>query len=503
MNAQDYIKQQRRRRRKTAALVGAVMLFTLAVVLVVARVLGEPTNVDIPEPGVNTTPPDQYPTLAAHAVTMAGYDFSDEDRPIILLSDPADNSIAGKTHDFDPTPTHLPLVTDGRWWFVDYPGEAIGCIYAAIIVRVADQDDEEAPNQWDLPRLPDLSQNAVEAWGESYCAPTAAANIVWMLGEDYPPLAPASVFGLMQDATPDECANRLVGGIAPPIPALGSLASLMGTEKMSGTVLQDAASGLGVYLRENDTVQWAVNDPELIPRKSFMETLKNESARGSGIVLLLHWGNLKMAGDEDGRSILVVLERNAEQSESQIPEPPEQQQTESAKPVTIEDISGEGEELEPTEIIEGAGGESGGGANDVGLSKEDIMERLKDVKAGSGDIQLSLAWNNYNDLDLSCNEPDGTVIDFEHRRSSSGGNLDVDMNATPQSKRPVENIFWPLGQARRGKYQVYANYYRRHTSSREKIEFTLRVVVGEKEQFYKAKLSPKSGRVLIHTFEYK
>ena len=131
------------------------------------------------------------------------------------------------------------------------------------------------------------------------------------------------------------------------------------------------------------------------------------------------------------------------------------------------------------------------------------MERLKDVKAGSGDIQLSLAWDNYSDLDLSCTEPDGTVIDFEHRRSPSGGNLDVDMNAGPQSNRPVENIFWPLGQARRGTYGVYADYYRRRTASSEKVEFTLRVVVGEEEQLFKAKLPPKSGRTLVHTFEYK
>ena len=196
--------------------------------------------------------------------------------------------------------------------------------------------------------------------------------------------------------------------------------------------------------------------------------------------------------------MLMVLERNVEQ-----PDSTEQQQTESRKPVTSEEMREKDGELELAEVIAGSGGEPGGGANDLGLTKEDIMGRLKDVKAGSGDIQLSLAWNNYNDLDLSCTEPDGTVIDFEHRRSPSGGNLDVDMNATPQSKRPVENIFWPLGQARRGKYQVHANYYRRHTSSREKIEFTLRVVLGKKEQFFNGKLPPKSGRVIIHTFEYK
>ena len=131
------------------------------------------------------------------------------------------------------------------------------------------------------------------------------------------------------------------------------------------------------------------------------------------------------------------------------------------------------------------------------------MERLKDVKAGSGDIQLSLAWNNYNDLDLSCNEPDGTVIDFEHRLALSGGNLDVDMNATPQSKRPVENLFWPLGQAQRGTYRVYVNYYRRHTLSKDKAEFSLRTLMGDKEIIVKGSVAPESGRTLVHTFEYK
>ena len=48
-----------------------------------------------------------------------------------------------------------------------------------------------------------------------------------------------------------------------------------------------------------------------------------------------------------------------------------------------------------------------------------------------------------------------------------------------------------------------ADYYRRHTASSEKVEFTLRVVVGEEEQLFKAKLPPKSGRTLVHTFEYK
>ena len=497
MNAQDYIRLQRKRRNRTIGLAVAAMLALLAIVIFLFWMNREPASASIPEPGTATPPPDQYPEVEAHAVTMAGYDLSDEDWPFILLSDPADNIIAGKSHDFDPAPLRLPLVTDGRCWFVDYPGEAIGCIYGALIVRESSHNEENLTARWENADLPDLSQNAIEEWGSHYCAPTAAANIVWMMGKKYPQMAPAQVFGLPQNTPMELQANMLIAGMEKPFPNPGSLAGLMKSKQDDGTAFLNLGAGMKAFLG-NGMGEWHLNGPDYLEPNSLFETLKEESAHGSGVILLLHWGNPKMDEEDNGGAMLMVLERNVEQ-----PDSTEQQQTESGKPVTIEEMGEGGGELELAEVIAGGGEEPGGGANDFGLIKEDIMERLKDVKAGSGDIQLSLAWNNYNDLDLSCTEPDGTVIDFEHRRSPSGGNLDVDMNATPQSKRPVENIFWPLGQARRGKYQVHANYYRRHTSSREKIEFTLRVVLGKKEQFFKGKLPPKSGRVVIHTFEYK
>jgi len=311
-------------------------------------------------------------------------------------------------------------------------------------------------------------------------------------------LDPGKVFDLPKNADLSLRANMLVGGEKDPIPDADSLAGLMNTKKEKGTDIGGIMTGFEKYLVKNDSGEWTLNDPELLKPMPLLDILRSESVNGSGIIFLLRWGNPEMENKENRGSMLAVLERNAEQ-----PDTSEQQQTESRKPVTSEEMREGGGELELAEVIAGGGGGPGGGANDLGLTKADIIERLKDVNAGSGDIQLSLAWNNYNDLDLSCTEPNGTVIDFEQRRSPSGGNLDGDMNATPQSKRPVENIFWPLGQARRGKYQVYANYYRRHTSSGEKTELTLRVVLDKKEQFFRAKLPPKSGRVLIHAFEYK
>jgi len=505
MNAAEHIGRQRKR-SLTIGLVALVVLILLVHVLLLLWWMNrEATDASIPEPGTITLPPDNYPDLEAHAVTMAGYDLSAEGKPFILLSDPADNAIAGESHNFTPTPTRLPLLNDGRRWFIDYPGESIGCIYRTLIIRESSREAKELPDNWVQTDLPDLSQEAIKEWGINYCAPTAAANVAWMLGKRHPTLDPGKIFGLPENASPSLRANMLVGGEEEPIPDPESLAGLMNTKKEEGTDIRGIMTGFKKYLVKNDSDEWTLNDPKFLKPMPLLDILRNESVNGSGIIFLLRWGNPEMEDEENEGSILMVLERNAEQLEPKEPGPPTQEQTKSGSPFTSGATTSEavGLELDLVELIADDGGVPGGGTNDLGPAKEDIIERLKDVKAGSGDIQLSLAWDNYNDLDLSCTEPDGTVIDFEHRRSPSGGNLDVDMNAAPQSNRPVENIFWPLGQARRGTYVVHADDYRRHTAASEKVEFTLRVVVGEEEQLFKAKLPPKSGRTLVHTFEYK
>src|ERR1700733_9394828 len=61
-----------------------------------------------------------------------------------------------------------------------------------------------------------------------------------------------------------------------------------------------------------------------------------------------------------------------------------------------------------------------------------IERRLGEVSAKGGDIQISLSWHNYNDLDLHCIDPAGEEIFFGNRRSrSAAGEFAVDQNANP------------------------------------------------------------------------
>ncbi len=77
------------------------------------------------------------------------------------------------------------------------------------------------------------------------------------------------------------------------------------------------------------------------------------------------------------------------------------------------------------------------------------------INLGTGDVQVTLRWNNIADLDLHVREPNGTEIYFGNPSSSTGGQLDVDANYPCGSNLLyVENIFWPRGTAPSGTYQV-------------------------------------------------
>lgn len=108
-------------------------------------------------------------------------------------------------------------------------------------------------------------------------------------------------------------------------------------------------------------------------------------------------------------------------------------------------------------------GQRAGGA---GIDGE-LGRRLQVAGAKSGDVQISIRWENVNDIDLHVKvEPIGrgamSGINWTNRIGSCGGMLDVDANAnsgllTPQ---PVENVFWAKGRAPYGRYTVYIHHYR-------------------------------------------
>jgi hypothetical protein len=132
----------------------------------------------------------------------------------------------------------------------------------------------------------------------------------------------------------------------------------------------------------------------------------------------------------------------------------------------------------------------------------EMQKRLQREEAKTGDVQISLMWDNFNDLDLHCVDPAGERIFYGHKKSASQGELDVDMNArAPYSGQPVENIYWPTNGAPEGTYQVFVNHYSLHAPVNE-TPYTIAIKQGGKAQEFRGVI--RNGQTnLVHTFEMK
>lgn len=102
----------------------------------------------------------------------------------------------------------------------------------------------------------------------------------------------------------------------------------------------------------------------------------------------------------------------------------------------------------------------------------------KDPVPHTGDVQVLLEWETSDDVDLHVFDPAGEEIYFEHTRSASGGELDIDANVGSIMRHPKENVYWPHGGAPTGTYKVFVVLYRR----RESGPIRYNVTVINKEQ---------------------
>lgn len=109
---------------------------------------------------------------------------------------------------------------------------------------------------------------------------------------------------------------------------------------------------------------------------------------------------------------------------------------------------------------------------------DSIKERVKQAGGSvTGDMRVSLAWHNSDDLDLHIFEPGGRRIYHGSRVSAlTGGNLDVDMNAygPKDDHNPVENVTWPHAHnITHGEFVVVVNNYNKRRTT--DVGFTIQV----------------------------
>lgn len=127
--------------------------------------------------------------------------------------------------------------------------------------------------------------------------------------------------------------------------------------------------------------------------------------------------------------------------------------------------------------------------------------RARAQGAASGRVQVILAWDDSNDLDLVVACPDGAMISYQTPRGCNGGALDVDRNAAPPARRdPVENIVWAADPPR-GAYAIHVVHSGNiaETARASRFRVTLRID-GRPDRSFTGEVAP-GGRAAVGTFE--
>ncbi|GAB3447792.1 hypothetical protein GCM10027396_20160 [Insolitispirillum peregrinum] len=121
--------------------------------------------------------------------------------------------------------------------------------------------------------------------------------------------------------------------------------------------------------------------------------------------------------------------------------------------------------------------------------EQSFLGRLTRAGAKTGEITVSLLWNDANDLDLHVECPDGSEISFANK-SACGGILDIDRNAFDQSisPEPVENIAWSQRPTVSGTYHVGVHLFRQRQGLTTSA-FTVRVVEKGKARYVQGRVS--------------
>lgn len=109
---------------------------------------------------------------------------------------------------------------------------------------------------------------------------------------------------------------------------------------------------------------------------------------------------------------------------------------------------------------------------------------------GTGDVQVTLTWENTADLDLHVIDPAGEDICWWNASSESGGEADWDDWCNPISRGGPENIYWRYTEAPFGEYVVFIDYYESCRAQGE-TTWTVTLIVDGEGSTFTGTISPK------------
>lgn len=95
-----------------------------------------------------------------------------------------------------------------------------------------------------------------------------------------------------------------------------------------------------------------------------------------------------------------------------------------------------------------------------------LKQRMARDNSSTGELTISLIWDDRNDLDIHVLAPSNQRIHGGNKKSDCGGVLESEANVKGESKEPLEHVVWK--KAPEGKYTVHVHFYKRHKRLFEK-----------------------------------
>lgn len=141
------------------------------------------------------------------------------------------------------------------------------------------------------------------------------------------------------------------------------------------------------------------------------------------------------------------------------------------------------------------------------MNDEEIVAiRMQREGVNTGELHISLIWNDIADLDLHIITPSKEHLYYGHKESDDGGWLDVDANRGGDTitLEPIENVFWALSPS--GHYKVYVNNFCNRTDEKtvftnplRKVPFRVRLKRGDTIEWFQGEAGPKED---VTCFEF-